>query len=143
MPTAPPLSRPSARPRSRGAGLAVAVIAAVATVLALLVMTSSLLTGPDRVDLAVENPTPYELEVQVRGADGGSVHQLGPIASGSTREFTGVIDQGDTWLFEFSYGGVLAAELTVERSGIEAGTVVVPDSAEEVLDDSDLPPPPG
>ncbi len=141
MPTAPTMSRPSARPRPRRAGLAVAVVAAVAAIVVLFAITSSLLTGPERIDVTIENPTAYTLDVKVRGGDDGPVHELGPIGSGSTRAFAGVIDQGETWVFEFGYGGVLAGELTVEKSQVEAGPLIVPESAEAVLDEADLPPP--
>lgn len=142
MPTAPTMSRPAAHQRPRRAGLAVAVVAAIATVILLFAITSSLLTGPDRVDVTIENPTAYTLDVEVRSGDGGTVHELGPIGSSSTRLFTGVIDQGDSWAFEFSYGGVPAGEVVVDRSEVEAGPVVVPDGAEAALDEADLPPPP-
>lgn len=142
MPTAPSLARPSARSRATNLRAAAAIAVAVAATVALLAATSSILAGPERVDFAVENPTSYPLLLEVRKAAGGSVYKLGPISQGGTREFTGVIDQGDTWLFTYTYGGVLAAEVSVERSELESGPVSVPDSAERVLRESDLPPPP-
>lgn len=143
MPTAPPLSRPTARPRNRQVRSVALIVAAIAATIALLAITSSMLTGPDRVDLTIENPTAYHLSVEVRGAEDGSVHRLGTVSSESTRDLTGVIDQGEMWWFEFSYGGVIAAELTVSQSTLEAGPVVVPDSAGEVLAQAGLSPPPG
>ena len=143
MPTAPPLSRPSARPRSRQVRSAALIVAAVAVAIALLAITSSMLTGPDRVDLTIENPTAYHLSVDVRGAEDGSVLGVGTVSAESTGEFPRVIDQGEMWWFEFSYGGVVAAEVTVSRSALEAGSVVVPDSAGEVLRQAGLSPPPG
>lgn len=126
MPTAPSLYRPSARPRSRRVGpvvaIVAAIVAAIAATLALFAITSSMLAGPERVDMVIEN---HVLSVRVSGADGGSGHTLGPISSGSTREFSGVLDQGDTWLFKVSYGGVQAGELVVERSELMAAPVAV------------------
>lgn len=143
MPTAPSLYRPSARPRSRRVRTAIATIAAIAAIFALFAITSSRLAGPDRVDMVIENPTAYVLSVRVSGADGGSSQPLGPISSGSTREFSGVLDQGETWLFEFSYGGVQAGELVLERSEVIAAPVVVPAGTERVLEQAGLSPPPG
>jgi len=37
---------------------------------------------------------------------------------------------------------VVASELAIEKSQVEAGPVLVPDAAQTVLDESDLPPPP-
>lgn len=143
MPTAPPLSRPSARPRSRQVRSAVLIVVAIAVAIALFTITSSMLTGPDRVDLTIENPTAYPLSVEVRGAEDGSVLLVGTVSSERTDEFAGVIDQGEMWWFTFSYGGVVAAEVTVSQSALETGPVVVPDSAGEVLAQADVSPPPG
>ncbi len=96
MPTAPTMARPSARQRPRRAGFAVAVVAAVAAIIVLFAIMSSLLAGPERIDVTIENPTDYTLDVKVRGGDDGPVHELGPVGSGATRSFVGVIDQGDT-----------------------------------------------
>lgn len=142
MPTTLSSARPAASPRTGNLRAAAAIAIVVAIAAALFAITTSILTGPERVDFAVENPTSYTLEAEVRDAAGGPVHKLGPISSGSTREFAGVIDRGETWLFTFSYGGVIAGEVTIERSELESEPVSVPASAEEVLRESDLAPPP-
>lgn len=141
MPTAPSVTRPSPRVRNRRVPLLVAVIAAgaLATV-AMLLFVGSVLDEPSRVDLVMENPTVYEMNVRVEPADGGSGQELGTIGAESSQTFAGVIDQGDRWQLEFTYAGILAAELVVDRTELDAGPVVVPSSAEEVLREAGLPP---
>lgn len=143
MPTAPTLPRASARPEPRRLGVAIAIaIAVLAFGAAAIITTTSLLAGPDRIDMTIENPTAYEISVEVSDASGGPTHELGRIGADSSRELRGIVDQGDTWSFAFSYGGIRAAEATLERDAILDGPVVVPSSVETVLADSDLPPPP-
>lgn len=142
MPTAPPLTRPSARPGTNRVRVAVAVIAGLAAAIALFFVTSSMLAGPERVDLTIENPTAFPLRAEVSDASGGSVQGLGPISSESTRDFAGVLDQGETWVFTFSYGDVVAAEITVDRARVQSGPISIPDTADQTLRDAGLPPQP-
>lgn len=143
MPTAPSIARPSPGARSRRVPLLAAGLAAIAiAAAALLVIVSSVLDEPSRVDFVVENPTVFEMNIYVEPADGGAGLGLGTVSRESDRAFSGVIDQGDRWHLEFSYGGIVAAELVVARADLEEGPVVVPSSAEEVLREAGLPPTP-
>lgn len=144
MPTAPAPTRPSPSVPPRGPrSIALAVlIAVVAGAVALLVIATLLRPGPSRVDLTVENPSVYAVNVQVRPAAGGSIHQLGSISPGASRTFDSVIDVGDRWLFEFSYGGVDAGTLELLRDEVGSGPIVLPASIEATLRDAGLPPSP-
>lgn len=133
MPTAPALTRPPSRARPRGALVSLVVIGLALYLVALLTTASVLLADPARVDLTVENTTGYELNVRVRSSVDDNVLGLGPIGPRSTKDYMSVIDQGETWVFEYSYGGVVAATPTVSRSDLEAGTVQVPGSVEAEL----------
>lgn len=141
MPTSSPaLARPSPRTRERHldiVAMAVAVIAGVAIVTAL----SGILADPPRVDLVVDNPTVYDVNVNVRDADGGNRLGLGTVDPGSEKQFRLVIDQGERWLFEFSYGGVRASPIEVSREVVAGGSVVVPDSVEDEFRAAGLAPP--
>lgn len=143
MPTAPSIDRPSPRARNRRVPALVAVIAAgVLATAAMLMFVGSVLDEPSRIDLVVENPTVYEMNVRAEPADGGSGQELGTVGAESSQTFAGAIDQGDRWQLEFAYAGVVAAELVVDRTELNAGPVVVPSSAEEVLREAGLPPSP-
>jgi len=92
---------------------------------------SVLLADPARVDLVVENPTAYDVNVDVRSVDGGGRLGLGTVGAGSSRPFSLVIDQGERWLFEFSYGGVDVSSVEVSRDTVTTGTVIVSDAVED------------
>ena len=55
-----------------------------------------------------------------------------------------MLEQGDTWVFTFSYGGVRATELRLSRDDLAAAdwTVMVPDSAGGALEAAGLEPSP-
>lgn len=142
MPTSPAtLARPSPRVRPRRVDI-VATLLTVVVGAVLIAGMSVLLADPPRVDLVVENPTDYDVNVDVRSADGGSQLGLGTVGSGSSKPFALVIDQGERWLFEFSYGGVEPSPVEVSRETITTGTVVVPDAAEDEFRQAGLTPPP-
>ena len=103
---------------------------------------SVLLADPPRVELVVENPTAYDVNVDVRPADGGNRLGLGTVGADASRPFSRVIDQGERWLVEFSYGGVDATPIQVSRDTITSGSVVVPESVEAEFRDAGLAAPP-
>lgn len=135
------LARPSPqiqhRRRDFVATLATLIVGAV-----LIAAVNSLLADPDRVDLTVENPTAFDVTVDVRSAEGGGRLGLATIDPGTSKSLSGVIDQGERWFFEFSYGGVNAPPLEVSRDVVTAGPVVVPAIVEQLFLDAGLSPPP-
>lgn len=143
MPTAPSITQSSPRSRNRRIpALAAGVAAAAIATAVILLIASSVLDEPHQVDLVVENPTVYEMNVRAEPADGGADLNLGSVGRESSRTFSKVNDQGERWQLEFSYGGIVAAELIVDRAELDADPVVVPSSAEEVLREAGLRPSP-
>ena len=142
MPTSSPaLARPSPHTRERRLDIVATVIAVIAG-LAIVAALSVILADPPRVDLLIDNPTAYDVNVDVRPADGGNRLGLGTVDADSEKPFRLVIGQGDRWLFEFSYGGVDAAPIEVAGETVSEGTVVVPDSVEDEFRAAGLTPPP-
>lgn len=136
------LARPAPRTPQRRASTAVLAIAVVAAAAVLVVALSAFFAEPERVTVVIENPTAYEVNVDVRPADGGDRLGLGTVAAGTTRSFERVIDQGDPWSFEYSYAGVEAASVEVPGDEVAGGTVVVPEHVEERFREAGTPPPP-
>ncbi len=100
-------------------------------VLGVLVLVSPTLRSPAFVErVRVHNPHPWNAEVEVSDRHRSGWLPLGTVARGKTGTFEGVIDQGDTWVVRFTYGGHDGAELVAERTELERAnwTITVPDS---------------
>lgn len=131
--TTPTLIRQRA-PSIRASVLATAALV-VGIALALWIGTR-LLQGPHFVErVRIVNETDYDVNANVSGAD-RRVLGLGYVESGTGTTVQSVIDQGDTWIFTFSYGGTRAAQVSVSQSELERGDwmVEVPAGAQERLD---------
>jgi hypothetical protein len=93
-------------------------------------------TEPRHVDhITIRNGSPYSLTVSVadRGRDG--YLGLGVVPREGEQTFTQVLDQGDLWVFRFTYGGEEAAELPVTRAQLQRDrwTVEVPEEVSSTL----------
>jgi hypothetical protein len=93
-------------------------------------------TEPRHVDhITIRNGSPYSLTVSVadRGRDG--YVGLGVVPRDGEQTFTEVLDQGDLWVFRFTYGGEEAAELPVTRAALLRNnwTVEVPPEVSSTL----------
>jgi hypothetical protein len=93
-------------------------------------------TEPRHVDhITIRNGSPYSLTVSVadRGRDGYLA--LGVVPRDGEQTFTEVLDQGDLWVFRFTYGGREAAELPVTRAALlhNRWTVEVPEEVSSTL----------
>lgn len=140
MPISPvALARPAPRSRQRRRDVLLTIVT-VAAGSVLIAGASVLLADPERVDPIVENPTRYPVHVEVRPAEGGGRLGLGTVLPGASKTFPRVIDQGERWLFEYSYGGVDSPPVEVSGEELTNGTVVVPDSFAEQLGDAGLAP---
>ncbi|MDQ3575022.1 MAG: hypothetical protein M3404_08905, partial [Actinomycetota bacterium] len=96
------------------------VIAGVAVV-AVLVLVSSGSRLPSYVDdVTVVNPHQWDVGVDVTGAERQGWLVLGTVDRGASHAFEHVIDQGEQWVFRFSYGGVDGGELVVPRADLES-----------------------
>ncbi len=142
MPTSTPaLARPSPQIQTRRLDV-VATLATLIVGAALLAAVNALLVDPDRVDLTVENPTQFDVNIDVRSLEGEGRLGLGTVDPGTSKSLSSVVDQGGRWLFEFSYGGVKAPPVEVSREVVTTGTVVVPEIVGELFLDAGLSPPP-
>jgi hypothetical protein len=89
---------------------------------------------PSYVDnVTVANPHQWDVGVEVAGAERDGWLGLGSVDRTASHEFQQVIDQGQQWVFRFSYAGVDGGELVVPRSELEASgwKVTVPEQFAE------------
>jgi hypothetical protein len=117
-------------PARRG-DLAHLVIGALACA-ALLAVVMPALRVPPQVDrLTVENPHPWGITVTATGVgrDGtDGWHAIGALERESDQSFLRLMDQGDRWMFRFSYAGE-HADLSVTAAQLEEDgwRITVPD----------------
>lgn len=106
------------QPRRPGSPATSGLMDAVLLGLALLAMvglTTPALRGARHVDqVTVDNPGAWAVSVALLDADGRPRLYLGPVGAASERTFDQVLDQGDEWVFRFSYAGV---EAEAHRAG--------------------------
>ena len=125
----PVATRPRPAPlRNRGI-FGTALVAAMAAAFAMLVVVPAT-RSPSFVDhVTVVNPHPWNVEVAVTGEGRDGVVGLTSVGRGQTRTVEDVLDQGRTWTFTFSYGGVDGGELVISRAELERArwTVTVPE----------------
>jgi hypothetical protein len=92
------------------------------TRLTCLLLLIVLLGGCDDVSqverIVLINPTEYDLLVDVRSADEASWLGLGIAKRKAETVRQEVIDQGETWVFRFSYVGEKLAEDRISRSDL-------------------------
>jgi len=97
--------------------LAIAAVVVVAIV-ALLLPGSRL---PSYVDaITVVNPHQWDAEAEATGTERDGWLGMGMVDRNASRRFEQVIDQGEQWVFRFTYGGVDGGELVVPRTELEA-----------------------
>lgn len=95
----------------------------VAAVVGLLLLGASLLGLPTTVPrLSVVNPGVHQVHVEVTDARRAGWLGLGSVEREATQIFEEAIDQGEHWVFRFSYAGVQAGELVIARSALEANS---------------------
>jgi hypothetical protein len=70
--------------------------------------------------LTMVNPTPYQVEVDVTGEDRDGWLSLGGLRRESTKSMYEVIDQGDSWIFRFGYGGQAGGETRLTGAQLRA-----------------------
>jgi hypothetical protein len=95
-------------------------------------------------EVTIVNDTAYSANVDVTGGARDGWLGLTTVGPESTRTVGEVIDQGDTWIFRFDYVGMHVEELEVSRRDLERNEwrVSVPESFEDRLRDTGVPPPP-
>lgn len=104
--------------RVRRAGIADFAVAGV--VVAMLVAVPRFLDSPHLVDrLAVENPTGYDISIEVTDQRRRGWVAVGTAQRATTSAFEEIVDQGDVWIFRFSTQGEDGGELQVSRQQLE------------------------
>jgi hypothetical protein len=112
-------------------GYALAVTCAGAA----LAVAGSGLRLPAHIDeLAIDNPHPWPAHVQVTEADRGRWLGIGTIGRDTEQGFVDIGDQGELWIFRFSYAGE-SVQLRVPATQLEDDDwrVTVPDAFAETL----------
>jgi hypothetical protein len=131
-----PLSATQIRPPDLRRSPKVGATAAVILLLLVLLAAGQLVSAPSFVDqVSVVNRTPFDLNVQVSDAHSGDGMLLTVAQPNQTTPVSDVVDQGSTWLFTFSRGGVAAGSVRVTRSQLESQhwQVVIPASLDARL----------
>ena len=82
-----------------------------AAILAVLIVAPSLARASFVARLAIDNPTAFDINVDVANGDGGGWFPLGTLDRGTESILEEVVDPGAMWVFHFSYGGVEGGEL--------------------------------
>lgn len=118
---------------------------AVALVGGLIVAVMAALVAPEpaRVDrLTVVNPSPYEMVVDVRGADGGGWLSLGFIEQHTTSALKEVLDQGQAWTFRVKAQGRQGGTFTLTRAHLDTSgwRLTVPPRIVTALREAGAPP---
>ncbi|HVF15219.1 MAG TPA: hypothetical protein VM942_11505 [Acidimicrobiales bacterium] len=89
-------------------------------VLAVLLVAPSLDPGFFVPRLTVDNPTPFDLTVEVTGGDRDGWYDVGTVGRELEDVLEEVADPGSTWVIRFSYAGVEGGEVTVPGSELRA-----------------------
>jgi hypothetical protein len=101
------------------------------------------LRNPDVVpQVTVVNNASVPLDVDVRADPGGPALILDSVPAGASTTTLDVIDQGSTWIFRFSYGGIDGGTVTRSRAELAANgwrLVVPPEVGERIQSRSFLP----
>ena len=140
----PPAHLP-ARRSARATRIAAVVVAVAAATLVVWLMIAVLLRDPRFVPrLRVDNPSGYDIRLDIAAVDRQSRLPLGVVGQHCTSAFEDVIDPGDTWVVRFAAQGRDGGAVTVSRSQLDADgwTIRVPDEVVDRLRGAGAPPAP-
>lgn len=138
---------PSGAPRAKPTGrlmLAVIILVAVASSI-MMIPVLRMLEQPAAIDaLTVDNPSAYDLSIDVGGGDGKGWMTVGTARRRATTTFQEIIDQGGIWTFRFAAQGVDGGAIEVSRAELERNgwRLRIPESVSEGLRSQGAPPPP-
>lgn len=92
--------------------------------------------------ITVDNPTLYNLQLDVGDPGDGRVLAVGAVPREGSRSFEQVIDQGERWVFRLSFGGEEVDEIVVPRPQLEKDgwKIAVPPDVGRRLADAGFPP---
>jgi hypothetical protein len=100
---------------------------------------------PPRTDhLTLENRSQYAMDVEVTGAGRDGWLRLGTAERGTTTVLSGVLDQGDEWIFRFGAQGLDGGELRVAKAQLvrDDWHLTIPGSIADSLAKQGAPPTP-
>lgn len=135
--------RPSASRRPRwSAPVAVVVIAVAGLVLSQLLRVLEVPSHVERV--LFENPTAYDLDVEVSDGRRDSWVGMGTAVGGAITKMEKILDQGDTWTFRFTGQGEAGGEVQLTRRQLERDgwKVTIPEEIGHTLEARGVLPPP-
>lgn len=120
----------------------VSVIVVAATAAFGVWLIASPLRLPPRIDLTINNATPFDIIVEAGAADGQGMVMIGTAERGREVRFEDKVDQGDEWEFSFRYAGVDGGVLRVSRSELESSgwRITVPRHVGDALAEAGLGP---
>lgn len=120
-------------------------------VLALLATIAVLITAPRLTqeptfisEVTVDNPTRYDIGIQVTGEDRDGWMSVGTARRAGTSSFEEIYDQGDVWIFRFRAQGEEGGEIRLNRTELKRRNwrVEIPESVGEELQSKGAPFPP-
>ena len=131
------------RPRSAQLATVAVVLVGFAVVIGVAVPVARLAASEPRSfrRLTVHNPTPYLVNVDVRGDGRAGWLDVGSFRWQQQRTVEEVADQGRRWVFRFTYGGVEGGELVLTRDELarDGWRITVPAAVTERLRGAGLP----
>jgi hypothetical protein len=130
------LSRADRPARTIGSRLRADAVAIVIAISAVIAVGLLLLNEPARVDtITFSNASNYDVGIDVSSGDQRSWLPVAVVDVGTTRAYSDVLDQGDTWVFRFRAQGVDGGEVTIARDELAASgwKVAVPNDVIERL----------
>lgn len=136
--------RPRPAPTGPGTARLPYGLAAIGAVV-LAIAAAGLARGPEFVPrVAVVNPTPYEISVDVQGGPGEGWVALGYVDQDATTAVHDVLDQGGRWTFRFQAQGRDGGRVTMTRASLARADwrLAVPDEVEARLRQAGAPPSP-
>lgn len=134
-----------AKPASSHRRVPVWLILVVVVTVGAMIPVSQLLEGPPFVDeLRVENPTKYDITVEVADSHRTGWLGVGTAHGESTSTFKAIVDQGAVWNFRFLAQGEEGGELVLARQELERNQwqIRIPHSVGEQLQAKGAPFPP-
>ncbi len=117
-------------------------VAGAAAILLMALLLSATRAPSYIAALTVVNPHQWDVGVEVTGAQRDGWLGMGTVDRTASHGFAQVIDQGQPWVFRFSYAGVDGGEHVVPRSELEASgwKVTVPEHFAERMRAADVGP---
>ena len=135
------ISRLASPPLSTSRRELIVLVVAGLVWIAATVLVAPALREPGHVDhVTVANPHPWDVNVDTTSGDRDGWVGVGDLTRDGTGTFRSVLDEGDTWIFRFAYGGE-EAELRISRQQLERDDwhVTVPDQFADRLRSAGIP----